>query len=251
MEFLLVEGLKPFSILAGFILLLLLFEIALMLIGLSSNVEFDAPEGESPAGSFPGGGGGFDAGPDLSFDAPDVGLLTPDEIALLDLPPLASTPLPRTKPALWRRLLRLTGLGRAPLLVWLASQAAGLSATGFFLQITLQNVTGAMLPGGLALAVVAVPGILLGGRITALVGRLVPSFESHGISAETYNGRRGHVVIGTAARGEPAQVRWRDMYGTTHSLMAEPLRDADSIGAGTEVLIVKTRERLPRIVSLG
>jgi hypothetical protein len=33
--------------------------------------------------------------------------------------------------------------------------------------------------------------------------------------------------------------------------MAEPLRDGDMIAAGTEVLIVKTRERQPRIVSLS
>ena len=40
------------------------------------------------------------------------------------------------------------------------------------------------------------------------------------------------------------------MYGTTHSLMAEPLRDDDVIAAGAEVLIVKTKDRQPRIVSL-
>jgi hypothetical protein len=243
MNLLLVDGLKPFSVLAGFIVVLLIVEIALMMVGLSSNVEADGTGDSMDAASD------FDADLDQVAAMHEGGLLTADEIATLDLPPNRQQMQPQP-PSVTSRLLRVFGIGRSPLMVTLTCIAAGIAACGYFLQLTLQASTGAMLSGRVALTVAVVPGLLLGGRLAAFVGRVIPSFESHGISGHTYNGRHGHVVIGDARRGEPSQVRWRDMYGTTHSLMAEPLRDDETIVAGTEVLIVKTRDRQARIVSL-
>lgn len=245
MDVLLVDSLKPFSLLAGFIVVLLIVEVGLMLVGLSSAVETD--------GGLEGPGGALDV--DAAFDAKsaifEADILTPDELATLEIPPSAPQPLLRAQISPARRLLRLTGFGRGPVLVWLTGMAAGISACGYFLQLALQSLTGAMLSGSVALSVVLLPGLLLGGRLTAFVARLIPAFESHAISGRTYNGRRGEVVVGVARRGEPAQVRWRDLYGTTHSLMAEPLRDTDTLPAGSKVLIVKTRDRQPRLVSLS
>lgn len=244
MDLLLTDGLRPFSILAGFIVLLLVAEIILMMIGTSSHVEVDSLHAE-PGSGLDGHAGHLDGGVDVAaFEGADF---SPHELALLDLAPAerqAATPVP---PTMLQRLLRLAGIGSGPLLVSLTCLAAGVSALGYFLQLMLG---GAMLPGWMALAVVLLPGLWLGGRLAGMVARLVPAYESHGISGQTFHGRRGLVVIGTARRDEPAQVRWRDSYGTTHSLMAEPLRDGESIPQGAEVLIVKTRDRQPRIVTL-
>lgn len=245
MDLLLLDGLKPFSVLTGFIVALLLVEIALMLVGLSSNIKFD---GEGTVDGLEAAYG-VDSELDVLGHLSEIEILTADEIATLDLPPRKQQ-MPHQPPAVTTRLLRLFGIGRNPLLVSLTCFAAGIAACGYSLQLILQAVTGAMLSGRVAMIIALVPGLLLGGQIAVLVARLIPEFESHGISGQTYNGRRGHVVIGDARRGEPAQVRWRDLYGTTHSLMAEPLRDEDMIAAGTEVLIVKTRDRQPRIVAL-
>lgn len=232
MEVLLLEALRPFVVLAGFILVLLVFELLLMLVGLSSTVEFD--------GLAPDSSDGFlaEQGAALPLDPQELAMLeTP-----LDIQPMAAKPS--------RRVMTLLGLGRGPILIWMTCMAAGLSILGFAVQFFWQGATGAMLSASLALALVVLPGIWLGRVFSDWVARLVPSFESHAISAKTFHGRRGTVVIGTARRGEPAQVRWQDLYGTVHSLMAEPLRDQDSLTAGTLVLIVKTRDRQPRLVAL-
>jgi hypothetical protein len=234
MEILVIDQLRPFVVLAGFILVLLVLEVVLMLVGLSSAIEFDAPDM-----------GGADIGDAAFLGDTD---LTADELAMLDVPPSPAAPDP---PSAARRLVGALGLGQGPLLIWMVAMAAGVSVVGFFLQLTFSKIMGAMLPASLALALVALPGLWLGRQISAWIARLVPAFESHAISGQSYHGRRGIVVIGTAARGEAAQVRWQDMYGTVHSLMAEPLRDGDVIAAGTEVLIVKTRERAPRLVCLS
>lgn len=244
MDFLLAEGLRPFSVLAGFIVILLVIELALVMAGFSSNIEFDA------AGEGIDVDPGLDAGADLMPSAGE-GLLSPHELALLELPPERASQLAGAKPSPFRKLLLLVGIGKGPLLVSLTCIAAGISACGYALQLVSDSVSGAMFRPAIAVAIALVPGLLLGGRLAGVAARLIPSFESHAISAQTYNGRRGQVVIGDARRGDAAQVRWRDMYGTTHSLMAEPLRDSDIIPAGSEVLIVKTRDRQPRIVSLN
>lgn len=243
MEFLLLDALRPFVVLAGFILVLLVFEMLLMLVGLSSTIEFDNAD-------LGGVSDGFDAGAEGTAAAN----LNADELAMLDQPLArhASEIAPlRRAASLPRRILTAAGLGQGPLLVWATAMAAGVSGLGLAMQILLDNLAGAMLPASLALAVALLPGLALGRVISAWVNRLVPAFESHAISANTYHGRRGTVVIGTARRGDPAQVRWQDLYGTTHSLMAEPLRDGDVLDAGTDVLIVKTRTREPRLVPLG
>ncbi|WP_313350901.1 OB-fold-containig protein [Paracoccus sp. (in: a-proteobacteria)] len=245
MDFLLVEGLRPFSVLAGFIVVLLIVEVILVMVGLSSNIEIDG------AGDGMDAGPAFDNGPDLMSAASEGDVLTVHELAMLELPPERLPRMTQRRPSLAGRLLRLCGIGKGPLLVSLTCIAAGISASGYFLQLVSESLTGSMFAPATAVAIALVPGLLLGGYLASVAARLVPSFESHAISGQTYNGRRGHVVIGDARRGDPAQVRWRDMYGTVHSLMAEPLRDDEVIPAGSEVLIVKTRERQPRIVSIS
>lgn len=243
MELLLQDAIRPFVVLAGFILILLVFELLLMLVGLSSTLEFDNAE-------FGGVSDGF------ALEAAQMTEinLSADELAMLDQPlaPHSNEILPvRTGPNLARKVVALLGLGQGPLLIWMTAMAAGVSGLGLFVQAVLHNLMGSMMPASLAMGAVLLPGLLLGRAISGWVNRLVPAFESHAISGQSYHGRRGIVVIGCARRGDPAQVRWQDLYGTTHNLMAEPLRDGDMLDAGTEVLIVKTRDRQPRLVALN
>ena len=182
MDLLLLDGLKPFSVLTGFIVVLLLVEIALMLVGLSSNIEID---GEGTGDGFDAANG-LDGELDLLGDLPEIEILTAAEIATLDLPPRKQQ-MPYQRAAVTTRLLRLLGIGRSPLLVSLTGFAAGIAACGYALQLTLQALTGAMLSGRVAMIIAFVPGLLLGGQVAALVARLIPAFESHGISGQTYN----------------------------------------------------------------
>ena len=242
MDVLLLDALRPFVVLAGFILVLLLFEVLLMLVGLSSTIELDSVDLGVGADGF-------------AVEAAQIDQLnlTADEVAMLDQPLAvhANEIAAPAKPSPLRQLAAFLGLGQGPLLIWMTAMAAGVSSLGLFVQILLHSLLGAMLPAGFAVAVVVLPGLVLGRAMSGWVSRLVPAFESHAISSETYHGRRGNVVIGSARRGDPAQVRWQDLYGTTHSLMAEPLRDGDVFDAGTEVLIVKTRDRQPRLLQLA
>lgn len=238
MDIFLGAELRPFSIIAGITLVLALFEILLMVLGLSG------------AGEAEGADIGIDAeGMEIGFKPADLDLFTADEIGGLDLPHDERREFLRPKPSRARAFLSSIGIGNGPLLVALSCMSACVSALGFALQAAFDGIFGFMLPGMLALVIVLIPGLRMAGGMTRWLSRLIPGFESQAISAKTYNGRHGVVMTGTARAGFPAQVRWYDLYGTMHNTMAEPLRETDVIPEGTQVLLVRTKQMQPRIIA--
>ena len=238
MEIFLSAELRPFSIIAGITLVLALFEVLLMVLGLSSGDD--------------GEGADFDLdaeGMESGIQPADLDLFSADEIASLDLPRDERAEMLRPRPSRRRAILSSIGIGNGPLLVALSCMSACVSALGFALQAALDSLLGFMLPGVVALLIVLIPGLRMAGGMTRWLSRLIPTFESQAISAKTYNGRHGVVVTGTARAGYPAQVRWYDLYGTMHNIMAEPFRETDAIPEGTKVLLVRTRQMQPRIVA--
>ena len=242
MDFLLAPGLRVFSMIAGIIIVMLIFELALVVIGLSSDLGLEGPETDATDAVFD-----MDTLAEIEAGiGHDLGLAD-HEIAMLDIDPAREPVLPLSGT---RRVLDLIGVTRGPLLIWIASVAAGVSCLGFATQIILANLFGAPLPSGVALAIVAVPGVLVGGAITRWVSRLVPSVENYAAPEYAYRGQTGRLVEGAAMTGRRALVRWTDRHGTMHQLMAEPLREGDVIARGANVLILRDRERNPRLIEI-
>lgn len=238
MDIFLGPELKPFSIIASITLVLALFEILLVMLGLSGTGESESTEI------------GFDqGGVEAGIKPADLDLFTADEVGVLDLP--CDERLEYLRPKLSRRkyILSSIGIGNGPLLVALSCMSACVSALGFALQAVFDGIFDFMLPGLMALAIVMIPGLWMAGGMTRWLSRLIPAFESQAISSHTYNGRHGVVVTGTARTGFPAQVRWYDLYGTMHNTMAEPFRETDVIPEGIPVLLVRTKQMQPRIIA--
>jgi Protein of unknown function (DUF1449) len=228
--------LQIFSILATFVGLLVLVELLLMLIGLSSDLglaDADLPD--------------IDAG----ILTPDAALTHVDAVMVDSLDPAGLTDTPaQASSSASGTFLSALGLGEVPAVLWLAILCGTIAAQGFFLQITLSNTVGAMLPALPALAMTVPGGLWLTRKLSRLIGRLIPQSESYAISALSFNRRRGVVVVGIARAGHAAEVRFSDGFGTLHYIMCEPLDRSDAITAGTEVVILRTRDGKPRIVAL-
>lgn len=225
--------LQVFSILAAFVGLLVVLELLLMLLGLSSDLglgQSDLPD--------------VDAGlvaPDVALSHVDAGLVDSlDPGTLADHPEMHAA----------GSVLSVIGLGHVPSVLWLAILSGTIAAQGFFGQIVLWNVTGWMVPAVPAVLLTLPGAFWLTRSLSRLIGRLIPQSESYVISALSFNRRRGTVVVGTARAGAPAEVRFSDSFGTLHYLLCEPLDRADAIPAGTPVVILRTRDGKPRIVAL-
>ena len=215
----------PFSAALAMLAGLLLLELILLTFGASLALEADAPDAA------------FDV-PDLDaaeLDALGEGLASPEGFELAEV----DTPAPAPPQLGW------TGMGAAPFLVWLGTLLAGFGATGLVVQWT------GPWPLWLAVPVAGAVGLAGARGFAGVFARAIPALETSAVSHRQLARRRGTVTQGTARRGRPAELRVADRWGNAHWVRAEPLRDADAIARGAEVLTVwDHRAGALRIVAL-
>lgn len=262
-DFLLADGMRPFTTAYLAVVGLLLLELALMAIGLSSAINGSEIDG----GGIDGGGIDGSEIASVDTDAPGAGMIDhgfvgiSDGAADLDHPVGAdhADGLPAadlsganvdTRHITVRKsgLIGWLGLSDVPLMVWLAILATSFGSIGYLMQWTVSGVTGHLLPASVAAILALIPAIAVSRRLSRTFGRLVPRIETSAISERSYGRRVGVVTTGVARRGYPAEVRFTDGFGTQHYTLAEPLDAADEIPAGAEVAIMKLRSGELRIV---
>lgn len=219
----------PFTLSLALLFGLLALEVVLLLMGASligKGAEVDGPEIDVE----------LDMAFDVALDAVDFGDVDLDGFDLegpeIDTAPASAA---TASPLGW------LGLGKMPMLIWLASMFMAFGVAGVALQGAAANLLGGPLPALLAVGLSAIAAFWFTGRFGALFARLLPKTESQSVSKRQLNKRMGTVTQGTAARGNPAEVRVKDRYGNTHYLRAEPLKDAETIPQGTEVLVLRHR----------
>ncbi|MEM7497618.1 MAG: OB-fold-containig protein [Pseudomonadota bacterium] len=228
----------PFAVALGVVAALCLLELAMMLAGLSLIGDAGGgPEADIEAD--------LDAVLDLEAEldaAPDLDA-APGE--LVDGDALDSG---TANGAIGAGVLSWLGLGAVPFAIWLAGTLTAFGLTGYVLQLGAVALLGVPIAALPAAALALLPGLALGGRFARLLGGLVPKTETAAISSRAYGGRRGVITTGTARRGVPAEARFRDGHGNTHYARVEPLDDAETLEAGTEVAILRLRDGRLRAV---
>lgn len=164
---------------------------------------------------------------DMDLDSLDLEAEVP-EIDMQDAPAASSV-----GPAAW------LGLGRMPLLIWIAALLLGFGLSGIGIQMILRDTLGLTLPAIIPAIPAAMVGLWFARSFGALFARLLPKTETQSLSTRRLGRRRGVVSQGTAERGRPAEVRVVDHYGNTHYIRAEPYRTEDSLPQGSEVLVLR------------
>lgn len=229
LDFLLSPAVVPFSIALGLLAGLLLLEIAALVMGGSvlgsggEDVDLDAPAGFDP---------GFDLDDLPDLGKIDMGGLDPADLDLGN----GDTPVPAPTGG---GVADALGLGKVPVLIWLAALLAGFGLSGYVLQSVTANIIGAPLPALVAVLPAGVIGVWFARAYGGLLARLIPKTETSVRSDAMLNRRQGVVSQGTARRNAPAEVRVLDGYGNFHFIRAEPLDANDAIPAGTDVLVLR------------
>lgn len=230
----------PFTIALALLFGLLALEIVLGLLG----------------GTLLGLGAEADMDLDVDFDMPDIGDLDIDfgdaDPHLFDFAEpevdaeLPEADMPQTGPASW------LGVGKMPVLIWIAALLLGFGVSGFAIQSVLNGVFSFALPASIAAIPAALAGVWFAKTFGAGFARLLPKTETTAMSERHLGRRTGVVTQGVAKRGRPSEVKVKDRHGNTHYLRGEPLKDEDEIPAGTEVLVLRHRfEEGYRLVPLG
>lgn len=134
-------------------------------------------------------------------------------------------------------LLSWLRVGQVPVLVLLIAFLAGFSVIGYAIQGAIFNLTGWLMPSGIAV-IPAVVGAFPATRwFGGLLAAILPSDQTSAVSSSSFVGCNAVVTLGTAKAGTPAQARLKDRHGQSHYVMVEPVDPQQSFHAGTEVLL--------------
>lgn len=213
---------QAFTVALGLLAGLLAIELIALLLGASlmSDGASDVVDAADATFDLPAG-----AEPDI-----------PTLIAASEAVPVETAP-----PEAAGGALALLGLGRVPFAIWLAAVLTGFGVSGIALQSVATTLAGAPLPAAFAAVPAVIVGIGFARGFGRVLSRLVPKVETTATSAQFMGGLRGVVTQGTARQGVPAEVRVRDRHGNTHHVRCEPVRSADVVPEGTEVLLLRQR----------
>ena len=139
-------------------------------------------------------------------------------------------------------LLSLLGLGRVPLMIWLAVFLFVFAGIGVSGQALADSLTGAPLDRLVAAILAGGTAVPLTALIARPLGALLPSDETTAVSTASLVGRRATITDGVARAASPARAKVRDVHGQSHFVMVEPHEGASELHAGDEVLLVRREE---------
>ena len=222
----------PFSAALGLLLGLLSLELVMLLLG-GSLMSGDGPDAD--IGEIDAGLGDLDAIGDAVGDIGDLAEfdIEAGEIELNAVEEIEAGASGGV--AAW------LGLGKTPTLIWLAVALAAFGLSGATLQVGAETLLGSYLAPWTAVLPSGVFALWFARGFSGVFARLLPQDETSSISEKSMGRRKGVITQGTALRGRPAEVKITDGFGNTHYLRAEPLKDDETLAAGTDVLVLRHR----------
>ncbi len=136
-------------------------------------------------------------------------------------------------------LTTLLGLGRVPILIWLASLLFIFTATGLIGQSVIEGMFGAPLSAGWAALAAGAAALPLNSLAMRPLEAVLPKDETTAITLDELVRRDAEIQIGTARAGSPARAKVIDVHGQAHFVMVEPHDAAQELKAGDSVLLVR------------
>ncbi|HEY6964037.1 MAG TPA: OB-fold-containig protein [Erythrobacter sp.] len=136
-------------------------------------------------------------------------------------------------------LTTLLGLGRVPLMIWLASLMVIFGSVGLIGQGALAGLLGAPLSAGWAALAAGAAALPLNSLLMRPLGAVMPKDETTAIDLDDLIRRDAEIQIGTARAGSPARAKVIDIHGQAHFVMVEPHDAARELNAGDTVLLVR------------
>ncbi len=133
----------------------------------------------------------------------------------------------------------LLGLGRVPLLIWLAALLFVFGTVGVVGQSVVSNLLGAPLPAGWAALAAGAAALPLNSIAMRPLAAIMPKDETTAIGLDELVRRDAEIQIGTARTGSPARAKVIDVHGQAHFVMVEPHDQTLELNAGDTVLLVR------------
>lgn len=140
------------------------------------------------------------------------------------------------------KALYFVGFGKVPFLMVLMSFLASFGLVGYILQSSMLKIVGSVLPLMLAVPASVVVAILITGRISAFLARIMPNEQTTAVSEQSFIGRMATVTYGTASVSYPATAEVTDEHGRTHHIQLKSVHENESFSEGSKALIVSLQD---------
>lgn len=148
-------------------------------------------------------------------------------------------------------LLAMLGLGRLPLLLWLALFLMVFGLLGYSGQQLWQSLTGNMASAWLAGPVAFAVSLPITGAAARVLARVMPQDETTAVGIDSLVGRFATVQTGTARPGNAARARVTDIHGRPHFVMVEPDNADQVLHEGEDILLVRREGETFKAISRG
>jgi len=148
-------------------------------------------------------------------------------------------------------LLSFLGLGRLPMMIWLALYLMIFTVMGYTGQQIINALTGELLPSLLAAPSVGLIALPVAGLLARPLEHIMPKDETTAVSIDSLVGRFAEIEIGTAAQGSPARAKVTDSHGHNHFVMVEPDNLGQSFVKGEKLLLVRRENNIFKAISQG
>ncbi len=148
-------------------------------------------------------------------------------------------------------LLSFLGLGRLPLMIWLALFLLLFMVIGYIGQQIIGDITGSPLSPWLAAAAASLVAIPATAIVARPLAQIMPKDETTAVSIDSLIGRFAILGTGTAKPGSPARAKVIDIHGHPHFVMVEPDNDGQQFTSGEKLLLVRRDGTLFKAISQG
>ena len=148
-------------------------------------------------------------------------------------------------------LLSFLGLGRLPLMIWLALLLLMFMHFGFVGQQIIQSLTGMLLTPWLATPLAALAALPATAILARPLGRIMPKDETTAVSIDSLVGRFAVLDLGTSKKGSPARAKVLDIHGHPHFVMVEPDNEGQQFTSGEKLLLVRREGDVFKAISQG
>ncbi len=136
-------------------------------------------------------------------------------------------------------LFEYVGVTAIPASIFVVISSCSFFVTGFTIQVIARSLTGAFLPGWMAILPAGIMTVFVCRSIGKLFARAKLKLDTTAIHSDTFNGRIATVTQGTARTGLPAQAKFVDQHGQTHYVLVEPMNPEDTFSEGASVALME------------
>ena len=132
----------------------------------------------------------------------------------------------------------LLGLGKVPLMAWLAVYLFIFAGAGVGMQAMADSLLGAPFERWLAALITAGLALPVTSVLVRPLSGILPKDRTTAVSVDTLVGREAVITDGTASLGSPARAKVIDQHGQAHFVMVEPDDTSLAFGTGDPVVLL-------------